>query len=83
MDALVFALQHCSFGDEHVDVCCIFLQRWNQSFAHIAMLTVISHVPDALAVCFDEEHVGVIDAMAVEERRYLDVANANAYWGLA
>ena len=30
-----------------------------------------------------KEHVGVIDAMAVEERRNLDVANANAYWGFA
>ena len=47
------------------------------------MLAIVAHVPDALAVSLDEEHVGVIDAVAVKERCYLDVANADAFWILA
>lgn len=80
MNAFVFTLQHCSFCNEHVNVCCIFLQSRNQSFAHVAMLAIVAHVLDALAVSFDEEHVEVIDAVAVKERCYLDVANADAFW---
>ena len=33
--------------------------------------------------CVHLEHVGVIDAMAVEERCNLDVANTNAFGSLA
>lgn len=37
------------------------------------MLTVIAHVPDSFAISFDKKHVRVIDAMAVEGRKNLDV----------
>ena len=80
MDALVFTFEHRTLCDKHIDVSGIFLQSRNQSFAHVAMLAIVAHVPDALAVSFDEEHVGVIDAVAVKERCYLDVANADAFW---
>lgn len=41
------------------------------------MLTVIAHVPDSFAISFDKKHVRVIDAMAVEERKNLDVNYKN------
>ena len=38
------------------------------------MLTIVARVPDALAIGFDEKHVGVIDAMTVRERSHPDIA---------
>ena len=43
------------------------------------MLTVIAHVPDSFAISFDKKHVRVIDAMAVEERKNLDITYNNAF----
>lgn len=43
------------------------------------MLTIVARVPDALAIGFDEKHVGVIDAMTVGERSHPDIAYTDAF----
>lgn len=79
MDAPAFTLQHRTLGDEHIDVCCIFLKRRKQVFSPVTMLTIVARMPDALAIGFDKKHVGVIDAMTVGERSHPDIAYTDAF----